>query len=106
MSVGVHHPLRLPPVLILSKVPVILVGNKIDLRGGEVTNKSLEDEIKPIMADFKVLTHFISVFSAYPVEWCIGSRDVRRMLRKNSSERLRGVLLRSEGSPPPNRSVI
>lgn len=45
-----------------SKVPVILVGNKIDLRGGEVTNKSLEDEIKPIMADFKVLTHFISVF--------------------------------------------
>ena len=84
-----------------------MVGNKIDLRGGEVTNKSLEDEIKPIMADFKVPTHFISAsVSAYPVEWCIGSRDVRRMLRKNSSERLRGVLLRSEGSPPPNRSVI
>jgi hypothetical protein len=30
------------------------VGNKIDLRGGEVTNKALVDEIKPIMTDFKV----------------------------------------------------
>lgn len=36
------------------KVPVILVGNKIDLRGGEVTNEALEDEIIPIMNEFKV----------------------------------------------------
>lgn len=35
-------------------VPVILIGNKIDLRGGEVTNESLEDEIVPIMNEFKV----------------------------------------------------
>jgi mitochondrial Rho GTPase 1 len=35
-------------------VPVILVGNKIDLRGGEVTNEALEDEIIPIMNEFKV----------------------------------------------------
>lgn len=35
-------------------VPVILVGNKIDLRGGEVTNQGLEDEIAPIMREFKV----------------------------------------------------
>jgi mitochondrial Rho GTPase 1 len=35
-------------------VPVILVGNKIDLRGGEVTNEALEDEIVPIMNEFKV----------------------------------------------------
>ncbi|KAF8555705.1 mitochondrial Rho GTPase [Imleria badia] len=34
-------------------VPVILVGNKIDLRGGEVTNEALEDEIVPIMNEFK-----------------------------------------------------
>lgn len=34
-------------------VPVILVGNKIDLRGGEVTNEALEEEIVPIMNDFK-----------------------------------------------------
>ncbi|KAJ2919163.1 hypothetical protein MD484_g1246, partial [Candolleomyces efflorescens] len=36
-------------------VPVILVGNKIDLRGGEVTNEALEEEIIPIMTEFKVL---------------------------------------------------
>lgn len=35
-------------------VPVILVGNKIDLRGGEVTNEALEEEIIPIMNEFKV----------------------------------------------------
>lgn len=38
------------------QVPVILVGNKIDLRGGEVTNEALEDEIIPIMNEFKVYT--------------------------------------------------
>lgn len=36
------------------QVPVILVGNKIDLRGGEVTNEALEEEIIPIMNEFKV----------------------------------------------------
>ena len=38
----------------LLKVPVILVGNKIDLRGGQVTNEALEAEIIPIMNEFKV----------------------------------------------------
>jgi Ras family protein T1 len=38
----------------VSQVPVILVGNKIDLRGGEVTNEALEEEIIPIMNEFKV----------------------------------------------------
>lgn len=33
---------------------MILVGNKIDLRGGEVTNEALEEEIVPIMNEFKV----------------------------------------------------
>lgn len=42
-------------MLIASRqVPVILVGNKIDLRGGEVTNEGLEAEIAPIMREFKV----------------------------------------------------
>ena len=36
------------------QIPVILVGNKIDLRGGEVTNEALEAEIIPIMNEFKV----------------------------------------------------
>lgn len=37
------------------QVPVILVGNKIDLRGGEVSNEDLENEVAPIMEEFKVL---------------------------------------------------
>jgi GTPase SAR1 family protein len=36
------------------QVPVILCGNKIDKRGGEVTNLDLEREIMPIMNEFKV----------------------------------------------------
>ncbi|KAI8370546.1 EF hand associated-domain-containing protein [Radiomyces spectabilis] len=34
-------------------VPSVLVGNKIDLRGDDVTNQSLEDEVIPIMNEFK-----------------------------------------------------
>lgn len=30
------------------------MGNKIDLRGGEVTNEALEGEVLPIMNEFKV----------------------------------------------------
>ncbi|SAM07603.1 hypothetical protein [Absidia glauca] len=37
-------------------VPSILVGNKIDLRGDDVTNQSLEDEVIPIMNEFKAST--------------------------------------------------
>lgn len=33
--------------------PVILVGNKIDLRSGNVTNAALEEELAPVMAEFK-----------------------------------------------------
>ncbi|KAG8745965.1 ERMES complex Ca(2+)-binding regulatory GTPase gem1 [Ceratobasidium sp. 414] len=36
-----------------AQVPVILVGNKIDLRGGEVSNEDLENEVAPIMEEFK-----------------------------------------------------
>ena len=35
-------------------VPVVLVGNKIDLRGDDITNDALEDQILPIMEEFKV----------------------------------------------------
>ncbi|TNY18913.1 mitochondrial Rho GTPase [Rhodotorula diobovata] len=34
-------------------VPVVLIGNKIDLREGQVTNQALEDEIVPIMQEYK-----------------------------------------------------
>ena len=41
---------------------MILVGNKIDLRGGEVTNEALEDEIVPIMNEFKVYLLALATF--------------------------------------------
>ncbi|CED83980.1 mitochondrial rho 1 [Phaffia rhodozyma] len=34
-------------------VPVVICGNKIDLRGGEITNQELEREIAPLMNEFK-----------------------------------------------------
>lgn len=34
-------------------VPIVLVGNKIDLRGKDLTNETLEDEIIPIMNEYK-----------------------------------------------------
>ena len=46
--------LQIQTLILCVQVPVILVGNKIDLRGGEVTNEALEDEIVPIMNEFKV----------------------------------------------------
>ncbi len=36
-----------------TNVPVVLVGNKIDVRGVDITNENLEDEILPLMSDFK-----------------------------------------------------
>ncbi|KAK7056912.1 ERMES complex Ca(2+)-binding regulatory GTPase gem1 [Paramarasmius palmivorus] len=59
-------------------VPVILVGNKIDLRGGEVTNEALEDEIVPIMNEFKVILYLYfdaiidrSAYLYQEVETCV-----------------------------------
>ncbi|PBK97614.1 mitochondrial Rho GTPase [Armillaria gallica] len=48
-------------------VPVILVGNKIDLRGGEVTNEALEDEIIPIMNEFKALETCVECSAKMPL---------------------------------------
>jgi len=44
-------------LFVATQIPCILVGNKIDLRGGEVTNEALEEEIMPIMNEFKVIQH-------------------------------------------------
>jgi GTPase SAR1 family protein len=43
------------PLLSLSPqtIPVILVGNKIDLRGSDTSSKTLEDDVMPIMTEFK-----------------------------------------------------
>lgn len=35
-------------------VPVVLVGNKIDCRGKDITNDALDEQIMPIMNEFKV----------------------------------------------------
>ncbi|CAA7261502.1 unnamed protein product [Cyclocybe aegerita] len=48
-------------------VPVILVGNKIDLRGGEVTNEALEDEIVPIMNEFKEVETCVECSARLPL---------------------------------------
>lgn len=70
------------------QVPVILVGNKIDLRGGHVTNQGLEDEIAPLMRDFKVggSLYRMGIDSA-------GSRDCRRVLGPPTPQRLGSLLL-------------
>ena len=48
-------------------VPVILVGNKIDLRSGDVTNKALEDELAPIMAEFKEVETCVECSARLPL---------------------------------------
>ncbi|KAF9242518.1 P-loop containing nucleoside triphosphate hydrolase protein [Melanogaster broomeanus] len=48
-------------------VPVILVGNKIDMRGGEVTNQALEDEIIPIMNEFKEVETCVECSAKMPL---------------------------------------
>jgi Ras family protein T1 len=44
------------------------VGNKIDLRGGQVTNQGLEDEIAPIMREFKVCLKPLTMLTSQEVE--------------------------------------
>ncbi|KAK4051643.1 ERMES complex Ca(2+)-binding regulatory GTPase gem1 [Microbotryomycetes sp. JL201] len=48
-------------------VPVILVGNKIDLRQGQVSNEALEDEILPIMQEFKEVETCVECSAKIPV---------------------------------------
>ncbi|KAI0052701.1 mitochondrial Rho GTPase [Auriscalpium vulgare] len=48
-------------------VPVILVGNKIDMRGGEVTNEALEAEIIPIMDEFKEVETCVECSAKLPL---------------------------------------
>ncbi|CAG8484180.1 4298_t:CDS:10 [Ambispora leptoticha] len=48
-------------------VPVVLVGNKIDLRGDQVANQSLEDEIIPIMNEFKEVETCVECSAKQPL---------------------------------------
>jgi Ras family protein T1 len=75
-----------------TQVPVILVGNKIDLRGGEVTNEGLEDEIAPIMREFKVGWLSLGAFRertrarAYPLQEVETVVECSALLPLNVSE--------------------
>ena len=85
---------------------MILVGNKIDLRGGEVTNQALEDEVVPIMNEFKV--YFMWDFYEFRILMCclIGSRNMRRVFSQDASERFRGILFCAKGRPPSDRAAV
>ncbi|CAG8763401.1 18740_t:CDS:10, partial [Dentiscutata erythropus] len=48
-------------------VPIVLVGNKIDLRGDHVANQSLEDEIIPIMNEFKEVETCVECSAKQPL---------------------------------------
>ncbi|KAH8918630.1 mitochondrial Rho GTPase [Atractiella rhizophila] len=48
-------------------LPVILVGNKIDLRSGEVTRQALEDEVLPLMNQFKEIETCVECSSLIPL---------------------------------------
>ena len=75
------------------QVPVILVGNKIDLRGGEVTNEALEGEVLPIMNEFKVrcVVHTTAYLTV-----SLGSRHLRGVLGAGPPQRPGGILPRPE----------
>ncbi|GAA5875036.1 hypothetical protein JCM16303_004990 [Sporobolomyces ruberrimus] len=48
-------------------VPVILIGNKIDLRDGDVTNQALEEEIVPIMQEYKEVETCVECSALLPL---------------------------------------
>ncbi|KAJ3315081.1 ERMES complex Ca(2+)-binding regulatory GTPase gem1, partial [Blyttiomyces sp. JEL0837] len=48
-------------------VPVVLVGNKIDLRGKDFTNESLEMQITPIMNEFKEVETCVECSAKQPL---------------------------------------
>ena len=47
--------------------PIVLVGNKIDLRSGDVTNAALEEELAPVMAEFKEVETCVECSAKIPL---------------------------------------
>lgn len=47
--------------------PVVLVGNKIDLRSGDVTNAALEEELAPVMSEFKEVETCVECSAKIPL---------------------------------------
>jgi len=48
-------------------VPVVLVGNKVDLRGDDINNDALEDQIMPIMDEFKEVETCVECSTKIPL---------------------------------------
>ncbi|KAJ3261803.1 ERMES complex Ca(2+)-binding regulatory GTPase gem1 [Boothiomyces macroporosus] len=48
-------------------VPVVLVGNKIDLRGKDVANDALDEQVKPIMNEFKEVETCVECSAKQPL---------------------------------------
>ncbi|KAK6094664.1 ERMES complex Ca(2+)-binding regulatory GTPase gem1 [Batrachochytrium dendrobatidis] len=48
-------------------IPVVLVGNKIDVRGREITNDSLEEQIMPVMNEFKEVETCVECSAKQPL---------------------------------------
>ncbi|KAJ3277074.1 ERMES complex Ca(2+)-binding regulatory GTPase gem1 [Terramyces sp. JEL0728] len=48
-------------------VPVVLVGNKIDLRGKDVANDTLDEQVKPIMNEFKEVETCVECSAKQPL---------------------------------------
>ncbi|KAJ3019599.1 ERMES complex Ca(2+)-binding regulatory GTPase gem1 [Thoreauomyces humboldtii] len=48
-------------------VPVVLVGNKIDMRGPDPTNEALEDQVTPIMNEFKEVETCVECSAKQPL---------------------------------------
>ncbi|KND04037.1 small GTP-binding protein domain [Spizellomyces punctatus DAOM BR117] len=48
-------------------VPVVLVGNKIDVRGKDITNEALEEQIMPIMNEFKEVETCVECSAKQPL---------------------------------------
>lgn len=62
-----------------------------------MTNEALEEEIVPIMNEFKVLVQPLVIQTLTNASLGIpGSRNVCRMFSQTSSERVGGVLLRAK----------
>ena len=89
---------------------MILIGNKIDLRQGQVTNQALEEEILPIMQEFKEVEvselHTPALALNPADQGGAPLADVCRMLGQDPAERVRSLLLRSKRSFASNGSVI
>jgi Ras family protein T1 len=48
-------------------VPVVLVGNKVDLRGDDVNNDALEEQIMPVMDEFKEVETCVECSAKIPL---------------------------------------